>query len=207
MAHPLYEVTLDDTSHSFADEDTSISYEDDSMLMPSPSFAPGSKPDDIPNDLGSSSLAAELAGALYDTDDDEEYEEDGDAEAASTNSAYANEPAREEDDSTKRRSLGRVVLSGSDYDGSEYGDPDDLGNVISAGLEDKINQIEALALRSRHALKEEEDGTGELAGVVQRLMEGLQNLPSQSSLETGSTRFAFPVPRTTCTPLTHGPAD
>lgn len=175
--------------------------------MPSPSFAPGSKPDDIPNDLGSSSLAAELAGALYDTDDDEEYEEDGDAEAASTNSAYANEPAREEDDSTKRRSLGRVVLSGSDYDGSEYGDPDDLGNVISAGLEDKINQIEALALRSRHALKEEEDGTGELAGVVQRLMEGLQNLPSQSSLETGSTRFAFPVPRTTCTPLTHGPAD
>lgn len=196
MAHPLYEVTgLDESSlPSFADEGPSISYEDDSLLMPSPSHQPGSKPDHIPSGgLGLGSLADELAGAMYDSDD-EEYEdgEAGDesgvfAEGA-TGIANGTANATEDNSVQKKGPLNRA-LSASDYDGSDYGDPDDLGNGISAGLEDKINQIEKLALRSRHTLKEEADGTGELAGVVPRLMEGLQKLGPQSSLETGSTRF------------------
>lgn len=200
MAHPLYEVTgLDESSlPSFTDEGPSISYEDDG-LMPSSSHPPGSKPDHIPSGgLGLGSLADELAGAMYDSDD-EEYEEGeaGDESgvfaegvAGIANGAYADGVTNANEDTPvqKKGPLNRA-LSASDYDGSEYGDPDDLGNGISAGLEDKINQIEKLALRSRHTLKEEADGTGELAGVVPRLMEGLQKLGPQSSLETGSTRF------------------
>lgn len=135
---------------------------------------------------------------MYDSDD-EEYE-DGEAGdengvfaggvSGAANGAYSDNVAHVNEDSSapKKGPLSRA-LSASDYDGSDYGDPDDLGNGISAGLEDKINQIEKLALRSRHTLKEEADGTGELAGVVPRLMEGLQKLGPQSSLETGSTRF------------------
>lgn len=201
MAHPLYEVTgLDESSlPSFTDEGPSISYEDDGLLMPSSSHPPGSKPDHIPSGgLGLGSLADELAGAMYDSDD-EEYEEGeagdeggvfAEGVAGIANGAYADGVTNANDDTPvqKKGPLNRA-LSASDYDGSEYGDPDDLGNGISAGLEDKINQIEKLALRSRHTLKEEADGTGELAGVVPRLMEGLQKLGPQSSLETGSTRF------------------
>lgn len=195
MAHPLYEVSgLDDPSlPSFADEGPSISYEDDSMLMPSPSHAPGSKEgESASGGLGLGSLADELAGALYGSDD-EEYEEGEEEEAGDESGAFAEATAtnEKEDNSAKRGSMGRA-LSTSDY-GSDYGDPDDMGNGISVGLEDKINQIEKLALRSRHTLKEEENGTGELAGVMPRLMEGLQNLAPQSSIESGSSRFALPL--------------
>lgn len=195
MEDSLYEVTgLDESSPlpNFTDEGPSISYEDDSMLMPSTSAPPGHK-DDSGGLGGLGSLADELAGAMYDSD--EEYDEEGgDVEMmlgeAQVNGAHHHHIVSgyaTKDDSIKKAPV--RPLSASDYDGSEYGDPEDLGNGISVGLEDKINQIENLALRNRHMLKEEESGVGELAGVMPRLMEGLQNLAPQSSLETGSMRL------------------
>lgn len=194
MAHPLYEVSGIDESPlpTFADEGPSISYEDDSMLMPSTSHH---KNDGTSGGgLGSLALELELAGAMYDTDEEYDEEEEGDQsgvlEEASTNGVHHENGSAIKEDLAAKKIIGRA-LSTSDYDGSEYGDPDDLGNEISVGLEDKINQIESLALRNRHMLKEEENGTGELAGVVPRLMDGLQKLAPQSSLETGSTRLVL----------------
>ncbi|KAL7276961.1 hypothetical protein RUND412_000055 [Rhizina undulata] len=205
------------------------SYEDDSMLgigLPPPSpllprQGEEGKPDGAPPAGGGiGSLADELAGAMYDSEE-EEFEEGGVLLATDDSLLVGTAPleiATEGLNGTdvngvtspkaaKRglEGVGIPVTAGdmrakntshyhqrpptaSDYDGSEYGDPEDLDNGISLGLEDKITQIERLAAR-KMMLKEEEKGEGELAGVIPRVMEGLQKLYPQTSIETGSSRL------------------
>lgn len=158
-----------------------------------------------PNGLGS--LADELAGA-FDDEGSEEEEGDDDGEGAADegeggegNGERGGASANGSDGSgaTKATTGGakRTLppASASDYDGSDYGDPEDLVETgISFGLEDKLAQIERLALTSRGMVKGDVDGAGLAdadgeAGAVPRLMEGLQKLLPQSALETGSTRY------------------
>ena len=87
-----------------------------------------------------------------------------------------------------------------DYDASDASDGDDdaadtVGSDgISAGLEEKLEAIERLAMRQKMQLKAEDGGDGSSSsdgggGVIPRLMDGLQNLLPQSQLETASTRL------------------
>jgi len=207
MAHTLYEPHID---AAFADEDTSINgYDDDSMLITSQGddgggFAGGgggnagvgSGPGGGGGGGGGlGSLADELAGAMYDSD--EEYDDD---EEAGDEGGYGESGHGRQDRGGDPNDGGGGVLDGgggsggvgrgvgvggatSDYDGSEYGDLEDLTGGISFALEDKIGQIEKLAARNKVMMTREEDGE-----MIPRLMEGLQNLPPQSSLESGSTR-------------------
>ncbi|CUS07651.1 unnamed protein product [Tuber aestivum] len=202
MAHALYDLHVD---AAFVDEDTSIDgYDDDSMLI-----APRGNEDgkfagrggggdagvgDGGGGLGS--LADELAGAMYDSG--EEYDDD-DEDAGEGNEYEEGGNGRQdggrEDDGGGAEGLsggggsggvGRGWRGGatSDYDGSEYGDLEDLTAGISVALEEKIGQIEKLAARNEATTTGEEDGE-----IVPKLMEGLQKLPPQSGLESGCTRL------------------
>lgn len=75
----------------------------------------------------------------------------------------------------------------SAYDGSEYGSDSDLQEteLVSATLEARMASIEAMARRGL-----EESGT-EGDKVVARVTEALRDLGWQSSIETGSTRYAL----------------
>jgi hypothetical protein len=175
------------------------------------------------NGLGS--LADELAGAFgdggdYDDDDDDEDEDAlSDAGAGEydisaqlgddsvltssttpTNDTHSSSPPPSSKPSQKpTRSASHCRNHPSaDYSGSDYGDPEDLLSIgISLGLEEKLGQIERLALEHRMLLKHDtpDDSSSstsqqtDLEGVVPRLMEGLQKLPPQSALETGATRL------------------
>ena len=205
MAHALYEPHI---NAAFADEETSINgYDDDSMLITprgddGGKFAGGGGGGDAGVDSGAGgsgggglgSLADELAGAMYDSD--EEY--DDDEEAGEENGYGEGRNGLQDRGGDGNDGGGGVLNSGgnggvgrgggiggatSDYDGSEYGDPEDLTGGISFALEDKIGQIEKLAARNTVMMTREEDGE-----MIPRLMEGLQNLPPQSGLESGSTR-------------------
>jgi hypothetical protein len=57
---------------------------------------------------------------------------------------------------------------------------------VEEELDEKISAIERLALDQKKLLREEDAEDG---GVVNRLMAGLQSLPSQNPLEAGSTRL------------------
>jgi hypothetical protein len=184
---------------------------------------------------GLGSLADELAGAFgeYDEDEDEdEDEEDGDEGGDSryfdeeipmgsdegddslitsettpvtTTTNGTSSPSKDKPRSISGLVLGRRPPNASDYDGSDYGDPDDLVETgISFGLEDKLWQIERLTLRNRVLLKGNVGGGGgggggggiggveddeADAGVVGRLLEGLQQLLPQSQLEAGCARL------------------
>ena len=103
-----------------------------------------------------------------------------------------------------------------DYDASDASDDDDGADTVGsdgipAGLEEKLEAIERLALRQKMQLRAEDgDGSsgggadsgsvdsgsvdsgssgGGGGGVIPRLMDGLQNLLPQSQLETASTRL------------------
>jgi hypothetical protein len=76
------------------------------------------------------------------------------------------------------------------YDGSDYGDDSDLeGNEgISAGLESRMAAVESLARRGL-----EENGSPS-DQAVQRVVERLKDLGSQTSIENGATRYVQPEP-------------
>jgi len=200
MAYILYEPHID---AAFADEDTSIDgYDDDSILIISQGDDGGGGDNAGIGSVaggagggGLGSLADELAGAMYDSD--EEYDDD---EEAGEESGYREGGDGGQDRGGDGNDGGGGTLDGgggsggagrrvgvggatSDYDGSEYGDLEDLTGGISVALEDKIGQIEKLAARNKVMMTREEDGE-----MIPRLMEGLQNLPPQSGLESGSTR-------------------
>lgn len=73
----------------------------------------------------------------------------------------------------------------SQYDGSDYGDDSDLdgANCISAALESRLAAIEHLARRGTEA------NGGDLDGVVDRVVEQLKTLGSQSNIENGTSRL------------------
>ncbi|KAL8934382.1 MAG: hypothetical protein Q9211_005255 [Gyalolechia sp. 1 TL-2023] len=73
----------------------------------------------------------------------------------------------------------------SEYDGSDYGDNDDLDDVegISNSLGHRLAAIESLA---RRGLESNGSGTD---GVVSRVTESLRDLGSQAGVETGATRL------------------
>ncbi|KAF2087644.1 hypothetical protein K490DRAFT_41426 [Saccharata proteae CBS 121410] len=73
----------------------------------------------------------------------------------------------------------------SQYDGSDYGDSDDLEHTdgISPGLEARMAAIESLARRGM-----EENGSP-ADGVVARLTDQLRDLGSQAGVEGGTTRY------------------
>lgn len=72
------------------------------------------------------------------------------------------------------------------YDGSDYGDDSDLEDSegISKGLERQMAAVESLARRGL-----EENGSAS-DQVVKRVVEQLRDLGSQTSIESGATRYA-----------------
>jgi hypothetical protein len=72
------------------------------------------------------------------------------------------------------------------YDGSDYGDDSDLeaNEGISAGLEKQMAVVESLVRRGL-----EENGSPS-DQVVKRVVDRLRDLGSQSTIETGATRYA-----------------
>jgi hypothetical protein len=70
------------------------------------------------------------------------------------------------------------------YDGSDYGDDEDLeaSEGIGPGLEAKMAAVESLARRGM-----EENGSA-TDGVVKRVIEGLRDLGGQAGVEGGATR-------------------
>jgi hypothetical protein len=72
---------------------------------------------------------------------------------------------------------------GSEYDGSDYGDESDMDSPgMPSGLVARIDAIESLARRGTEANGTDRDG------VVQRVVDGLRDLGSQSGVEGGATR-------------------
>jgi hypothetical protein len=71
------------------------------------------------------------------------------------------------------------------YDGSDYGDSSDLeeNEGIPAGLERQLAAVESLV---RRGLEQNGSAADE---VVQRTVERLRDLGSQTSIETGATRY------------------
>lgn len=185
---------------SYADEDTSIAYDDDSMLYSS--SRNGVKLAGIAGDGGGGdgagggglgSLADELAGAMYDSDEEYDDEDGADGETVNGESSHLERNGTGEGPDGGGGAAGGGGgrrRRASDYDGSEYGDHHQEGTVggMSLALESKINEIEQLAMRNKMMMKEEE------SEVIPRLMEGLQFLPPQSSLETSGSRYVFPYP-------------
>jgi hypothetical protein len=76
------------------------------------------------------------------------------------------------------------------YDGSDYGDDSDFeeNGGISAGLERQMAAIEGLVRRGL-----EENGS-DSDQVVRRVAERLRDLGSQTSIESGATRYVFYSP-------------
>ena len=72
---------------------------------------------------------------------------------------------------------------GSEYDGSDYGEDSDLESPgMPVGLVARMDQIESLVRRGT-----ESNGT-DMDSVVQRVVDGLRDLGSQSGVESGATR-------------------
>jgi hypothetical protein len=78
------------------------------------------------------------------------------------------------------------------YDGSDYGDESDLevNEGISAGLESRMAAVESLARRGL-----EQNGSPS-DQVVQRVVERLKDLGSQTGIENGATRYVATSPAT-----------
>jgi len=150
-------------------------------------------------DGGLGSLADELAGAFGDDYSDEEDGEDGDEDEGEGEGGEG----AEEGEGEKTAGAGGAELEGTTGSGeagegvntterppsnhSHSSDIDEpLQEGISLGLSEKISAIERLALRQRHTLREEDLAGG---GVVKLLMGRLQELGSQSPLESGSMRL------------------
>jgi len=152
----------------------------------------------IADEGGLGSLADELAGAFGD-DYSEEEGEDGDEE-----DGEGHDDDAEGDDA---EGVGVGGGGGEEVDGvtsdGEVAEDDTaerprsnhshssnaeepLQEGISHGLAEKIAAIEKLAIWQRHTLREEDLADG---GVIKLLMSGLQELGSQSVLESGSMRL------------------
>ena len=72
---------------------------------------------------------------------------------------------------------------GSDYDGSDYGEESDMESAgISPGLIARMDVVESLARRGTEANGTDGDG------IVQRVVDSLKDLGTQSSIETNTTR-------------------
>ena len=85
------------------------------------------------------------------------------------------------------------------YDGSDYGDDSDLeaNEGISAGLEKQMAAVESLVRRGL-----EQNGSAS-DQVVQRVVERLRDLGSQSTIEMGATRYVhLPCPNRASSVLT-----
>ena len=88
---------------------------------------------------------------------------------------------------TARQNGRRHQRTRSLYDGSDYGDDSDLeiNEGISAGLETRMSAVESLARRGL-----EENGSSS-DQVVQRVVEQLKDLGTQTNIENGATRYAL----------------
>ena len=77
----------------------------------------------------------------------------------------------------------------SQYDGSDYGDDSDLENAdgISPNLESRMAAVESLARRG------DEANGSDMDTVVKRVANSLKELPSQSGVENGITRYAMKI--------------
>ena len=84
----------------------------------------------------------------------------------------------------------------SQYDGSDYGDDCDLETAegISRSLEARMAAIENLARKGTEANDSVADS------VVQRVADSLKNLPSQSGVENGTSRYRV-LSRYSCTEM------
>ena len=73
----------------------------------------------------------------------------------------------------------------SQYDGSDYGEDSDLENAngISLSLESRMAAVESLARRGTEANGSRADN------VTQRVADLLKDLPSQSGVENGTSRY------------------
>ena len=73
----------------------------------------------------------------------------------------------------------------SQYDGSDYGDEDDFESKhgISPGLESRMAAIESLARQGSKA------NGSDMDNIVRRAANSLRDLPSQSGVENGTTRY------------------
>lgn len=78
------------------------------------------------------------------------------------------------------------------YDGSEYGSDSDLDSAaLPSSLVVRIDAIESLARRGT------ENYGGPADDVVKRVIDGLRDLGSQSSLESSASRYESPCIATT----------
>ena len=156
--------------------------------------------------MGAGNLAAELADAWHDEEEDEEYYEDappdisfdirtsqdnGDGtEAVRDSGVDIKSPSRRLDANDRNGSLTLPSpnvrghkRAGSEYDGSEYGTDSDLDSPgMPPSLVSKIDAVEALARR----------GTGSNGGhtddVFKRVADGLRDLGSQANVEGNASR-------------------
>jgi hypothetical protein len=146
------------------------------------------------NGLGN--LADELADAWDEDegegDDEEEPDmnfQDGEPEGMVTGDSgvdVTSSPPRTKDTATNltppAQSRGHRRQE-SNYDGSDYGDDSDLEPPgIPSVLQTRMDMVESLARRGT-----EDTGT-DRDGVIQRVIEGLRDLGSQSGVEGGATR-------------------
>lgn len=85
----------------------------------------------------------------------------------------------------KQSTRSRHRRQNSQYDGSDYGDTSDLEctDGLSPSLEARMAAIENLARRGTEANGSDNDG------VIKRVAESLKELPSQSNVENGATRY------------------
>jgi len=86
----------------------------------------------------------------------------------------------------KKATRSRHRRLNSQYDGSDYGDDSDFENAdgISPSLEARMAAIESLARRGTEANGSDTDN------VARRVADSLIELPSQSGIENGTTRYA-----------------
>ncbi|KAF7558960.1 hypothetical protein G7046_g5192 [Stylonectria norvegica] len=147
---------------------------------------------------GMGNLADELADAFSDSDEEGEYddhERDGEAmhdmDEAQENRTGADSPAA--DDGGRTRGAKLALLSPTpksqqrpkgEYDGSDYGSDSDLDSPgMPPGLVAKIDAVESLARRGT------ENYGGPADDVFERVIDGLRDLGSQSSVEASASRL------------------
>lgn len=132
---------------------------------------------------GLGSLADELGG---DWDEEDDVEDDSHMTPdGPRDSGFGGENA----ESVHKKSLS-VTVAGhrrneSMYDGSDYGDDDDLeaSEGISVGLERQMAEVESLARRGLETNGSVNDG------VVARVTETLRDLGSQAGVESSASRY------------------
>lgn len=154
------------------------------------------------NGLGN--LADELAGALSDGEDEEEYYEGPGAPDIAVETTQGDDDRQEgvrdsgvdiaspQERKNKHLSLNLPPATNgrghrrkeSQYDGSEYGSESDLEDSgMPSSLVAKIDAVESLARRGT------ENNGGPTDGVFQRVTDGLRDLSSQSNVESNTTRL------------------